>query len=251
MALRDLPKYHTISNDLRSRIQSGELHPGDQLPAQHEMAADYGVTVMTLRHALAALEEEGLVHALKGKGTFVSEPRSVRLRMDHLWSFSQEMRHQGVAITTEVIQIQFDAPSEEHSRAAAALQLDEKIVEIVRRRLIGEAPVVLQRSFVPLSAWQKIAQVDLATTSLYDALGESAGSDLARATECFRAVGLNAEDCALLRAPAGQPCLESVRVSFDQRDVPFVYDRAVMLGSVTEVRVERTAENMRLEYGTR
>lgn len=215
------------------------------------MASDYQVTVMTLRHALAALEEEGLVHALKGKGTFVSEPRSVRLGMDHLWSFAQEMQNQGVAITTEVVGIRFEPASDECSRAVAALQLKGKIVEVVRRRLIGGSPVVLQRSFIPLSAWQQIAHVDLSSVSLYDALASDAGSTLAGVTELFRAVGLNTEDRTLLRVSDGQPCLESVRTSFDQSDTPYVYDQALMLGSVTEVRVERTADSMRLAYGTR
>ena len=89
MALSELPKYQSISNDLRERIARDEFSTGERLPAQHALAEQYGVTVMTLRQAIAELEAEGLVRAAKGKGTFVSEPPSVRYDLDHLSSFTQ------------------------------------------------------------------------------------------------------------------------------------------------------------------
>lgn len=251
MALSELPKYQLISSELHSQIQSGELRPGDRLPSQHAMAEGYGVTVMTLRHALAELEGEGLVHAEKGKGTFVSEPRSVRLEIDHLWSFAQEMSHQGVKVATEVLSIRFDSDPEETDRVRAALFLDDGVVEIVRRRSIDGSPIVLQRSFISPVAWQRIAHVDLATVSLYEALAANVDSTLHRASESFGAVGLSEGDGQLLDTATGAPALESIRISFDEGDLPYLYDRALMLGSATEIRAERTLESMRLAYGTR
>ena len=108
MAVSGIPKYQSISNDLRRRISDGEIAPGERLTAQHALAQEYGVTVMTLRQALADLETEGLVHAVKGKGTFVSEPPSVRYDLDHLWSFTQEMTEQGIDVTTEVLAVHLE-----------------------------------------------------------------------------------------------------------------------------------------------
>lgn len=253
MALSEPPKYQSISNDLRSRISAGEFSPGERLPAQQTMAADYDVTVMTLRHALAELESEGLVHASKGKGTFVSEARSVRLGIDHLWSFAEEMQNQGVEISTEVLAIRFDSGPDEVERARSALNLDDEaaVVEIVRRRSIDESPVVLQRSYLSAAAWQRVAHADLSAASLYEVLNESVGFVLARASETFGAVGLTEEDGRLLDSEGGIPALESIRTSFDQRDSPFLYDHALMLGSATEIHAERTPDSMRLAYGSR
>lgn len=56
-----------------SMIGSGELSPGEQLPAQRELAIRLGVGMSTVREALLSLSAIGLVDVRHGKGTFVSE----------------------------------------------------------------------------------------------------------------------------------------------------------------------------------
>ena len=253
MAVSGIPKYQSISNDLRRRISDGEIAPGERLAAQHALAQEYGVTVMTLRQALADLEVEGLVHAVKGKGTFVSEPPSVRYDLDHLWSFTQEMTEQGVEVTTEVLAVRSDPDATEADRARRALGLDgdAAVIEVVRRRSISGKPVVLQRSFLAAGTWSKIASVDLTTTSLYDVLSNACGLVLDRASETLRAVALDADDAGTLDVVAGLPSLESVRVSITRDGTPFLYDRALLSGTATEIRAERSAGGMRVGYQAR
>ena len=253
MAVSGIPKYQSISNDLRRRIDGGEINPGQRLTSQHALAQEYGVTVMTLRQALADLETEGLVHAVKGKGTFVSEPPSVRYDLDHLWSFTQEMTQQGVDVTTEVLAVHHDPDPADAEPARVALRLDDDapMVEIVRRRSISAKPVVLQHSFLAESIWSEIATVDLATTSLYDVLAEACGLALDQASETLRAVALDTDDARLLAVEAGLPSLESIRVSTTKDGIPFLYDRALLSGTATEIRTERSAGGMRIGYQTR
>ena len=253
MAASEIPKYQAISNDLRRRIGDGEIAPGQRLTAQHALAQEYSVTVMTLRQALADLEAEGLVHAVKGKGTFVSEPPSVRYDLDHLWSFTQEMTEQGIEVATEVLAVRCDPHPTEADRARRALGFDgdAALVEVVRRRSIGGKPVVLQHSFLDAVTWSKISAVDLATTSLYDALADACGLVLDRASETLRAVGLSADDADTLDVEAGLPSLESVRISTTRDGRPFLYDRALLSGTATEIRAERSAGGMRVGYQAR
>lgn len=62
---------HGIASDLRDRITTGQLKPGDRLPSEAQLAAQYKVSTATLRSALAVLQGEGLVEKLHGKGNFV------------------------------------------------------------------------------------------------------------------------------------------------------------------------------------
>ena len=55
------PRYHQIAQSLRERMVSGELAPGARLDNQRRLAQDFGVTLMTLRHALEVLERDGLI----------------------------------------------------------------------------------------------------------------------------------------------------------------------------------------------
>ncbi|MET4661218.1 GntR family transcriptional regulator [Streptomyces sp. PvP037] len=64
----------TIADDLRDQIASGRLKPGDRLPSEAHLAAQYRVSTPTLRNALAVLQAEGLVEKVHGKGNFVRRP---------------------------------------------------------------------------------------------------------------------------------------------------------------------------------
>ena len=68
------PRYHQIAQSLRERMVSGQLAPGARLDNQRRLAQDFGVTLMTLRHALEVLERDGLIARRHGLGTFVLDP---------------------------------------------------------------------------------------------------------------------------------------------------------------------------------
>ncbi|MFE9973280.1 GntR family transcriptional regulator [Streptomyces hirsutus] len=63
-----------IADDLRDRIATGRLKPGERLPSESHLATQYRVSTPTLRSALAALQVEGLVEKVHGKGNFVRRP---------------------------------------------------------------------------------------------------------------------------------------------------------------------------------
>lgn len=66
-----LPRYLRVTSLLRTAVQNGSF--GDRLPPENELAARYRISRMTLRRAVAALAEEGLVEPRHGAGTYVRE----------------------------------------------------------------------------------------------------------------------------------------------------------------------------------
>jgi|SRR5580658_7625306 hypothetical protein len=62
-----------VAADIRADIDAGRLVPGDKLPGELELAVQYGVARLTVRHAVADLTENGYVVVLRGRGTFVAE----------------------------------------------------------------------------------------------------------------------------------------------------------------------------------
>jgi len=65
--------YRRIAADLREKIEHGELQPGDLLPSEAALTAQYGVSRWTARQALIELQGAGLVETVHGKGRFVLE----------------------------------------------------------------------------------------------------------------------------------------------------------------------------------
>ncbi len=64
--------YQGIVDDLREMIRTGRLAAGDQVPPLGKLAERYGVSVITTKRAVAELQAQGLVHSVRGKGTFVA-----------------------------------------------------------------------------------------------------------------------------------------------------------------------------------
>ena len=96
---RRTPQYLRIYGDLKAKIERGSLAPGEQLPAQRELAERYGVTVMTVRQALQLLDQEELVVVRHGLGTYVA-PTRVRFGLGRLLSVAQEVATQGLEVET-------------------------------------------------------------------------------------------------------------------------------------------------------
>jgi GntR family transcriptional regulator len=70
----DAPKliYLQVADDIEARIRSGELRPGRRLPAERDLATEYGVAYDTIRRATAVLRDRGLITTIIGRGTYVT-----------------------------------------------------------------------------------------------------------------------------------------------------------------------------------
>ncbi|MET9463886.1 TetR/AcrR family transcriptional regulator C-terminal domain-containing protein [Streptomyces sp. NPDC006544] len=72
-------RYSQIVTELRRRIETGELAPGDRVPSTREITRHWGVAMATATKALSELRREGVVRAVPGVGTVVAAPgRPVR-----------------------------------------------------------------------------------------------------------------------------------------------------------------------------
>jgi len=78
--IRSSRLYEQIVEQVEQAILKGELKPGDQLPAERELAEQFGVSRTAVREAVKALREKGLVEAFSGRGTFVTNGTSQAMR---------------------------------------------------------------------------------------------------------------------------------------------------------------------------
>ena len=114
-------RYRDVMALVERLIAEERLAPGDRLPSRGELAETAGVSLITVRRALAELEQEGRVHSHQGLGTFVARPRIVsepRRAGGLLGTLAEE--HGAHEITTRILDIVRGLPSE---ALAHALQL--------------------------------------------------------------------------------------------------------------------------------
>ncbi|HEX3657709.1 MAG TPA: GntR family transcriptional regulator [Pirellulales bacterium] len=74
------PKYERLRESIVEEVRSGRLRPGDALPTEQQLALRHKIARSTVRQAMAALERDGLIRRVQGKGTFIDEQAPRRLR---------------------------------------------------------------------------------------------------------------------------------------------------------------------------
>jgi GntR family transcriptional repressor for pyruvate dehydrogenase complex len=83
--------YEQIVQQIEEAILKGALKPGDQLPAERELAVQFGVSRTAVREAVKTLREKGLVEAYSGRGTFITDGTShvIRQSLDRMIRIGQ------------------------------------------------------------------------------------------------------------------------------------------------------------------
>src|SRR6267378_403434 len=114
--------YEQIVQQIEESILKGDLKPGDQLPAERELAQRFGVSRTAVREAVKALREKGLVEAYSGRGTFVTDGTSqaVRQSLDLMLRIGQQ---EGPKYLAELRQI-----LEPEIAALAAKRIEEQLL---------------------------------------------------------------------------------------------------------------------------
>src|ERR1700746_1985169 len=91
-AVRTSRLYEQIDQQIEESVLKGALKPGDQLPAERELAQTFGGSRTAVREAVKALREKGLVEAYSGRGTFITNGTSqaIRQSMDLMIRIGQQ-----------------------------------------------------------------------------------------------------------------------------------------------------------------
>jgi DNA-binding GntR family transcriptional regulator len=235
-----VPRYQEIADELRVRIQEGELASGARLDTQRRLAKRFSVTLMTLRQALEVLERERLIERRHGLGTFVAAP-SIDYDILQLRRFAGDLSAQGEDVTTRLLGSAFVA-GERRVTMALGLPRGARVLAIERLRLVDGRPLSLQRSFLPARVGDQVVLADLALTPLSRVLSFKLGITVTRADEVVSAVRLGRREARELSARAGAAAFQSERVSYDDGGTPIVFDRVFIPGDRFRITRELSYE---------
>lgn len=153
--------YEQIVQQVEDSILQGQLKPGDQLPAERDLAQRFGVSRTAVREAVKTLREKGLVEAYSGRGTFVTNgtSHSIRQSLDLMIRIN---KHEGSANLAELRLV-----LEPEIAGLAAQRIEDQLLATMR-----EAVAVMERNLHEPDAY---IEADL---DFHLALAEAAGNPL-------------------------------------------------------------------------
>jgi GntR family transcriptional regulator len=207
---RYVPHWRRIEQTLRERI--ADLSPGDALPSDAELCAEFGVSRMTARNAMQRLADDGLVMRVPGRGSFVAQPPAHR-RADRLLTFSREMERRGRRPSSRVLNREI-RPASTDEASALGVREGDPVVEVRRLRRADDEPIAIETAILVRGAGTSVMAADLEQGSLHDALARG-GYHLRRGTATIAAAPATMEDARLLGIEKGAALLVERRVIMD------------------------------------
>ena len=123
-----LPIYLQIVEDIKEKINSGELKPGDALYSENTLCKTYNASRMTVRKGLAILAGEGYIYSIPGKGNFVKEPDSTTYTL----YYDEKNNLINSVDKTKLLEVNIIMPT---SKLIEALQITKNKKVIMIRRL--------------------------------------------------------------------------------------------------------------------
>lgn len=199
-----MPLYRQLSGRIISRIQQGELKPGEQIPSEREMAELFGVSRTTARLAIDDLVSGGVVYREQGKGTFVAEPRMSSVM--GFTSFSEDMRARGHEPRSRILAQEL-VTADERLRKELKLGPDEKAIYLRRLRLADERPVAIQTAYLPQAMFPELQSMALADRSLFSILRSEYYIYPAWTEAAMEAAAATEEQAELLNLAPADPVL--------------------------------------------
>ncbi|CAN7598934.1 GntR family transcriptional regulator [Duganella sp. LjRoot269] len=202
--------YEQIASLLREEIQQGRFEPTGKLPSEAALCLRFGVSRVTVRLALARLEQEGTVARKQGKGTYAAG-KQLRHGLDQLRSFHESLLQQGLQAEMRLLSREIvDAPG-----GALSVMGDEdgRCLRLQRLHLLDGAPLAVGRSYLPL-LMNAADRERMERTPSYAILQELTGQAVARADLAIKVGQADAELAPALEVVEGAPLLVMERSSY-------------------------------------
>jgi DNA-binding GntR family transcriptional regulator len=138
-----VPLYYQLQEVLKEQIESGVWAPGEALPSEPELARRFGISRVVVRQALAILQDDRQIVRVKGRGTFVAQPK-LDARAGGLSRLLLTPRPPDVAIQTLDVR---PAHVEDSIRAELAVQRDEDVLRVATCLSLRSVPLSISYSF--------------------------------------------------------------------------------------------------------
>jgi GntR family transcriptional regulator len=206
-------RYVEVAAALRERIADGGYGAGGAVESEAELGRQFKVSRVTVRRALEALRDEGLLASRKGAGWFVAcDP--VRQALGRVNTIESALAEAGIEPRRRVLAFAFE-PASAAVAAELGLPAGDEVLRVRRLNLAGAEPFAIVTVWVPAALGAQLSRADVERSTFYDLL-PLRGVELASATQTINAVAADRDEARLLHVPVGSPLLACRRLTRDR-----------------------------------
>lgn len=222
------PIWKAIAASLRNDIAEGVYARGHKLPTETALAARFGVNRHTVRHAISALADEGLIYTRRGSGVFVQTtptdyPIGPRVR------YHQNLKAAGRTPAKTVLSRE-TRPANAAERAALELGEGALVHVYEGLSLSDNQAIALFRSVFPAERFPELLSFLTDNSSVTAALAQFGVMDYTRASTRINAKLATATQALHLQISEHAPILRTISVNVDTDGVPIEVGRTWFAG---------------------
>jgi GntR family transcriptional regulator len=216
----DVPLHQTITAQITAWITAGQYQPGDRLPSESQLVAQFAVSRITIRRVFANLVQQGLVESRRGKGVFVTDRhRAIYSLSSPFVLFDEDMQRQGLnsAVKTLIFKAVKPPASVRHT-----LALPAKTTQVYLQKklfVIDQVAAALDVTYIVPDLGQPLA-AELKQNMSFPVL-EQHGISLDRIEAILSCRQSDSETAAILGLALGSPILvyEHTAYTTDNRPI--------------------------------
>lgn len=213
--------WRQIADEIQHDIQKDVLKPGDRLPTEQQLTARFGVNRHTVRRAIAALSDQGVVRAEQGRGTFVQSGR-INYQITRRTRFSasmlaQERESGGMLLAGD------ERAADQKTATALKIEAGSPIAVIELLRLTDGYPAAIGTHIFAESRFPNILAEFARTSSITSALEALGISDYIRGRTQVTARMPGIEEARLLQVPRTKPLLVTEAINLDLNGDPIEF----------------------------
>ena len=220
------PKYEQIKDYVIKGIKARNFTHA--IPSENQLAQKFGVSRMTARKAVDAIEREGFVERTPGKGTFVKKKQHYTTGFFRVRPFQKWADDLKVELTTEVLEARMVDPP---AHVAGKLQTDGQVIIIRRLWYFDKKPVRYEIRYLRPDICAGILWEDLRNESIHSILINKYRLPLTRISQSMEAIVLSEETAQLFNVDPGYPVFHIKRMTYSFED-PVTYVEYSMRGEM-------------------
>jgi GntR family transcriptional regulator len=232
-----LPYHYQLREIIRREIAASRWQRGNQLPSENQLCEMFQVSRTTVREALDALVNEGLLTREKGLGTFVADPKFLETWSGSAIGFSDSITQQGYLIETKVLELT-TVPASLQVCRELNLSMSSEVILLRRLRYIMKQPILVVHSYMPVKLFPDLNKVDFTTTSLYQAFRSVYDTPVWRVKRGIEAIAADETIAGLLHLVPGFPVMFIENTAYTRDGTPIEFYTAWRRGDKSRFQFE-------------